>query len=206
MFDPVHLGHLQTARTVLDFLALDAMRLLPCGNPVHRGSLKATVEQRLAMLALGLAEDSRITVDVRECSSPEPSFAIHSLEAIKQENPASRLFYIMGQDTFNALDTWKRWRDMLELVHVVVAARPGYQPDLSPALATEMQAREVQDVASMKRHASGRILVTRLELLDISSSMVRKKILHRENIKELVPLEVAAYIQANGLYTTEVNP
>jgi len=205
MFDPVHIGHLQTARNLLDYLELDTIRLLPCGNPVHRDSLKASARHRLAMLDLALSDDSRIVTDDRECSSPEPSFAIDSLEAIRHESPSCRMFYIMGQDTFNALDSWKRWQDILALVHVVVAARPGYQPQLSAALAAELVAREVKDVPSLKQYNGGKILITRQELLDISSSMVREKILNRESIKALVPLEVAAYIQANGLYTTEVN-
>lgn len=206
MFDPVHYGHLQTARNILQHLDLDEVRLLPCGSPVHREAVMASAEQRLAMLELALDADPRLRIDDRECRSQAPSYTYNTLAAIREEQPDSRLYYIMGQDAFNAFDTWYRWREILELSHVVVAARPGYEPDLAPEVDREYGLRMTDSVAALKRRPQGAILVTRFALLDISSSLVRERIGSRQPIDDLLPSSVAAYIRANGLYTTEVTP
>ena len=203
MFDPVHYGHLQAARNALLTLGLDKVCLLPCGTPVHRDTLVAPAHHRLAMLDLALADEALICVDDRECRSAEPSYTINSLRGIREENPQCRLFYIMGQDAFNSLPGWREWRQILDLVHVVVVARPGYRVDFSADLAQEFDRRSVASASELKQDVSGRILLARHELLDISSSAIREKIARRESVDELLPPAVTAYIQANGLYSTE---
>ena len=53
-FDPVHLGHLKTATSIKNELAIKRLFLLPCYEPVHKGSLKYSTDQRLKMLSLQL--------------------------------------------------------------------------------------------------------------------------------------------------------
>ena len=36
-FDPIHYGHLRTAFEMLQALAFEQVRLVPCGDPPHRG-------------------------------------------------------------------------------------------------------------------------------------------------------------------------
>ena len=38
-FDPVHLGHLQTATSIKNELSIDRLFMLPCFEPVHKLSL-----------------------------------------------------------------------------------------------------------------------------------------------------------------------
>ncbi len=203
MFDPVHQGHLKIALTSLENLQLDAIRLLPCGNPVHRGGVFASAQHRLAMLRLAVESYPDIGIDDRELNSNEPSFTLTSLQKIKQEQPDARLFFIMGQDAFNNFHTWHRWHDIFLLTHIIVAARPGYQLNPVKELESELKKRIVPSVEKLKQTENGKILVTEYDLLDISSSMVRQAIFSQKSVAELVPEKVAHYIDTHKLYARE---
>ncbi|MDR2111224.1 MAG: adenylyltransferase/cytidyltransferase family protein, partial [Spirochaetaceae bacterium] len=63
-FNPVHLGHLFLAETVLLSLAYDRIILVPAfRSPFKPGEEGASVRDRLDMLAASIPGDSRLTID-----------------------------------------------------------------------------------------------------------------------------------------------
>ncbi|MDG2175563.1 MAG: nicotinate-nucleotide adenylyltransferase [Gammaproteobacteria bacterium] len=203
MFDPLHNGHLTIASTSLELLQLDALHFLPCGNPVHKNEDFASSAHRLAMLELGVKDIDSIQIDARECQSGAPSYTQNSLKSIRSESPGSRLFFILGQDAFNSLATWNRWEEIFLLAHIVIAGRPDSEIDLPPKLLSEFNNRLVNSVEEMKQYEHGKIFTANFPMIDISSTMVRKRINGGSDFQELVPSLVAQYIHTHNLYITE---
>lgn len=203
MFDPVHNGHLNIALTSLELLQLDALHFLPCGNPVHKNEGFASSTHRLAMLELGVKDIDSIQIDARECQTDAPSYTQNSLKSIRSESPGSRLFFILGQDAFNSLTTWHRWEEIFLLAHIIIAARPDSKIDLPPKLLSEFNNRRVNSVEEMKQYDHGKILMADFPMIDISSTMVRERIVGGGDFHELVPSLVAQYILTHNLYITE---
>jgi len=129
MFDPVHLAHIQVASRVRDELGLDAVLVVPCGNPVHRGGATASNEQRITMLSLAIASHPWLQLDTRECLSPRPSFTFDTLESLREEEGDTSWHLVMGGDAFLSLPSWKNWQQLFALAHIVVITRPGYAVD-----------------------------------------------------------------------------
>jgi len=204
MFDPVHFGHLNIALSSLEKLKLDEVHLLPCGQPVHKNALFTSSKHRLAMLQIVANENPFLSIDERECRSAEPSYTLKSLQAIRHENPDARLYYILGQDAFNTLDTWYCWQEIFSLVHLVVAGRPGYEFNFVPTLQKEFEERKVDSLEMLKQFNEGKIFITDFELLDISSSLIREKIQHEKSLSGLLPESIIHYIKTQKLYTREV--
>lgn len=203
MFDPVHNGHVLLAQGARKHCKLDAVKLVPCGVPVHRGQAVATAEQRVAMLALARSGHDWLQIDTRECTSTAPSYTVHTASALRTEQPAAALFLLLGLDAFLALDTWYRWQELFVLVHLVVAVRPGYKFEpgkLAPAFRQEVAARMTDQAEAAAQHAAGRILLAALDLPDISSTQVRRLAQAGEDISALVPSLVSNFIAANDLY------
>ena len=64
-FDPVHAGHLAIARAAHEALGVP-VHLMPAADPPHRPPPGASAAQRVAMLALALATEPGLGLDLRE--------------------------------------------------------------------------------------------------------------------------------------------
>lgn len=196
-FDPIHFGHLALARSLRDTFFLPQVRLIPTGLPPHRDAPPVSPQQRFELVQLALTNESRLVADDREVLRPGYCYTIDTLVEIQQENPQALLVWLIGGDSFLHLQTWRRWRELLEAGHMVVAARPGFDFDALPAdLAEEFTVRAV--LASPRTVEKGRISVLPTPLLPFSSTEIRAKIAKGEDVAALTP--VAEYLKRAGFY------
>lgn len=200
MFDPVHEGHLRAGREALSALGLDEVRLMPCARPVHRDSASASDGDRLAMLALAVSDSPGLIVDDRECRREGPSWTVTSLESLKQEFPRSRLYLLMGTDTFATLQTWHRWQELFALAHVVIIGRPGQTALPGQVLAAELARRSVTDPGSLKSCESGLVYSSLSSHTELSSTTVRSELAAGRKAEKLLPRAVLEYISTHHLY------
>lgn len=204
MFDPVHKGHILLAGRARDYCRLDVLKLVPTGTPVHRDVSVASAEQRIAMLELASADAGWLEVDPRECERAAPSYTHDTASALRAENPDAALFLVLGLDAFLAFDTWHRWQELLGLVHLLVAVRPGYRYEscrLDRGFRDLVNDRRSTTADAAAQRTAGRIVMVELDLPDISSTQVRRKVRKGEDISGLVPPLVADYIAASKLYS-----
>lgn len=198
-FDPVHNGHLQTAREAAAQLGVDKVRLLPSRQPPHRASPGRLPEQRLAMLKLAVAGDSRLTIDDRELHRAGPSFTVDTLESLRKEVGCNvSVSMMLGLDAFALLPSWYRWQDVLRLVNVVVLARPGAE-DLSGEL-VDLIAERHQPPSALRDIPSGALTRVQTTQLPISSTLIRADLQAGLNVYGSLPTAVIAYIREHHLY------
>jgi nicotinate-nucleotide adenylyltransferase len=205
-FDPIHCGHLELAREVRAALNLDAVRLIPAGDPPHRAAPVAPAIHRLAMVELAIADHPGLEVDTREIQRRGRSYSVETLEELRSEEPARVLALIVGTDTFLGFPTWHRWRELFDLAHVVVVARPGVPLDeaMPPLLAAEWRNRFRDDVSALSTATAGAIVVQPITAHAISASAIREELMRGAEgiaaVRGLLPATVLAYIDRNQLY------
>ena len=198
-FDPVHNGHLQTAREAAAQLGVDKVRLLPSRQPPHRASPGRLPEQRLAMLKLAVAGDARLTIDDRELHRAGPSFTVDTLESLRKEVGCNvSVSMMLGLDAFALLPSWYRRQDVLRLVNVVVLARPGAE-DLSGEL-VDLIAERHQPPSALKDIPSGALTRVQTTQLPISSTLIRTDLEAGLSVHGSLPTAVIAYIREHHLY------
>ena len=211
-FDPVHYGHLELARELRAALPFSAVRLVPAGAPPHRAAPVASATDRLAMLRLAVAEYPDLEVDAREIERPGPSYTVPTLEALRKEDARRPLALIVGADAFLGLPAWHRWRELFDLAHLVVVARPGVEFDLerAPALLPDWERRFVRDPDALVAAPAGAILVQPVTAHDISATALRGQLargaLGLDEVRGLLPPAVLAYIERNQLYRSPPCP
>ncbi|HEY2818672.1 MAG TPA: nicotinate-nicotinamide nucleotide adenylyltransferase, partial [Casimicrobiaceae bacterium] len=98
-FDPVHYGHLRLADDMQNALALPEVRLVPAGDPPHRGEPHASAVDRLAMLDLACQEFPALIIDAREIRRTGKSYTVLTLEELRAEQPLRPLLWIIGADS-----------------------------------------------------------------------------------------------------------
>jgi nicotinate-nucleotide adenylyltransferase len=202
-FDPVHDGHLAVARAAADTFGVP-VTLAPAADPPHRGVTGADAEERAHMLDLAVAGDDRLRVDRRELQRPGPSWTVDTLRELRAVlDPAAPLALLMGADSFRSLPTWREWRRLPELAHMVVAARhAGGDLDKLPADLVDAVAGRWSDApADLSTSPAGRVYALRQPLRAESATALRQAIAGGEaDWRREVPATVAAWIDARGLY------
>ncbi len=184
-FDPIHFGHLIIAESALVNLNLDLIYFVPAFRHAIKPHFKISKSDiRFKLLKLAVEDYPDFKISKIELERDEISYTIDTLKLFKvYENlPEIDLFYIIGLDNLSELHLWKDPEQIMELSTLVALNRPNVnQQDL------------------FKKYA-GKIIHANTPLIEISSTMIRKRIRESEPWKSLVPVKVYDYIEKNKLY------
>jgi nicotinate-nucleotide adenylyltransferase len=202
-FDPLHYGHLRTAFELWQVLRLAEVRFMPTGSPPHREEPLAPAQLRLDMVRAAVADQPAFLVDDREVRRAGVSYSVDTLTELRAENPKRSLCLILGMDAFLGLPNWHRWRDLLDLAHVVVAHRPGWRAPTMGPLGEVMVDRGTGSVRDLHEQLGGRIYVHAVTQLEISSTDLRQLIAAGRDPRYIVPEEVRRIIRETKCYAAE---
>ncbi len=179
-FDPVHIGHMAIAQKALEKCRLDKVIFVPSALPPHKKMPRlASAWDRYRMVALAVQGNPRFEVSDYEVQKGGKSYSIDTVCHFRARYPAeTKLFFIIGEDNVDTLETWKEIDRIIEIVTFIVVNRPGF------------------------RHHQKKIKFQSVMLpgMDISSSYLRRAIAQGKTIKYLVPDKVLEYIEQNQLY------
>ncbi|MEO7274909.1 MAG: nicotinate-nucleotide adenylyltransferase [Vicinamibacterales bacterium] len=201
--DPVHVGHLETARAARAALGLDRILLLPSRVPPHRAVQPAASPfHRFAMTALAVNGVDGLEASDAELTAPGTSYTADTLERFHASGlAASQIFFILGADAFAEIETWNRYPQVIDLANFVVVSRPGYDTaqltDRLPALSSRFTShREAVAIAS----AHTRIYLVSAATPDVSSTDIRRRLRASAPVAGLVSDAVDRHIRQHALY------
>jgi nicotinate-nucleotide adenylyltransferase len=192
-FDPIHVGHLAIAEEARDALALERILFVPAGQPPHKpvGTVSAAPD-RVAMVALAIADNEAFALSRIEVDRAGPSFTVDTLEAIyAAEVEAGRtpdLTLILSAETLLELPSWHEPERISASARLAVVPREGYA---------------APEPAWLSGHVSG--LEDRVDFLEgprlgLSSTALRARVGAGRSIRYLVSPDVADYIREHRLY------
>jgi nicotinate-nucleotide adenylyltransferase len=186
-FDPVHNAHVALARTALEQLRLDELRWIPVGQPWQKARRLASAADREAMVRLAIVGEPRFVLDRSELRRGGVSYTLDTVRELVAASPEDERVLILGQDQYASLHTWRDWRELLGLVTLAIANRPGAVLTVNPQIA---------------RMAHQTVL---LPMMEVSSTEVGRRVAAGESIADLMPEAVAGYIEQRRLYVTGAN-
>jgi nicotinate-nucleotide adenylyltransferase len=187
-FNPPHLAHLVCAQEAFVRLDLDRVIWIPVFEPPHKDmEADPGVEHRIELCRRASDGDPRFEVSRIEADVPERSYTVDTLRRLHDSRPDDELTFIVGGDMAHALPTWHDPEAVLSLATLGVAEREGVG-----------RADIVERLAGLA--GAERIRFFDMPRLDISSSMIRRRIASGRPVRYLVPDAVAQYIAAEGLY------
>ena len=198
-FDPVHNGHTKIIQNLLELIPFDEIKVIPNGQPPHRTSVCSN-NDRLEMVNLAFKGINQISVDEREIHREGPSYAIHTAREILEEYHQDNIIWIMGSDAFSEIDTWFEWEDFLNIINILVMARPGSEIDSTSMAGTLILERQISNIDDLS-YGAGKILIVDIDPINISSTQVRSNLAAGETVNELILEDVSDYIDSGKLYT-----
>ena len=199
-FDPVHKGHIGLARRLAAAAGLSEVRFVIAAAPPHRSALVAPAPLRLRMLGAAIDGIPGFSVEECELDSSASGYTVDTLATLRRAHPGRALCWMMGFDSFQTLPTWRRWKSIFDLVHVLVGARAGHCEELPPVLNEEIQARAAADRRELQGSACGRIMLCPEPVAEVSSSGLRRAVRSGDLPRELIPAGVARIISESGAY------
>ena len=178
-FDPVHRGHLFIAEQAVEACSLDRVIFVPCWESPHKtGKQISDSDDRVAMLEIATEGVGWAEVSEWEVSREEASYSWKTAEHFSGELGAdAELFWIVGTDQWEVIETWAKPEVLARLVTFVVFPRGG--------------------VAEPKE---GFRMVPVDASFDASSTEVRRRVRAGESCGELVLPGVEEFIEERGLY------
>jgi nicotinate-nucleotide adenylyltransferase len=189
-FDPPHHGHIAIATAAADVFDLDKVFFAPVGRqPLKPEGVPASFADRLAMVELACGVDPRF--DVSDLDAPKsdgsPNYTVQTLATLQEAMPDTRLFNLVGADSFLDLRRWHEPERLLDLAEWIVVSRPGFPlANLSTLGLTPRQ--------------RGRVHLLQTVHEEVAATDLRERLETGDQCVDVLDPAVSAYIQSHHLY------
>ena len=192
-FDPIHMGHLIVAETIMDEFHLDKVVFIPAAVPPHKLDRQISpAKHRYMMTMLATCSNPRFQVSDMEMHRQGPSYSRDTLaQLLKEHGRDTEFYFIVGADSVENLHTWNRIDELLTMCHFIGASRPGCMPDM-------------EKIAQRFGSLAEKIHCLETPELEISSTEIRHRVGQKRTIRYIVPETVEQYIYKEKLYSDMV--
>lgn len=184
-FDPIHIGHLNIASAARIQLGLNQVVFLPSGIPPHKASINITDNQiRKEMILAGIAPYEFMRCSDFDLNRKTPSYTYEMLRHFYQSRSEHKdqLYFLMGQDSLENLPTWRHAELLTNYATLVIYPRFNHEFRFPEFL-------NQQDIVVLKS-----------QIIQISSTIIRKRVKAGESLADFVPAVVEKLIHRYALY------
>lgn len=204
-FDPVHAGHLEVARGVLQLFEIEKVLFIPAQMAPHKIGRPVTEPiHRYAMLALATQDDPRLAISTYELDALDRRYTVETVDHFQRVlGDSTELFFIMGADSWSEITSWREWERLLTMTNHIVVTRPGYEPVTTNVGKISERIVDVRGAPfSMSAESAKKIFLTDVVMKDVSATNIRRLASEGriEELTGLVPGPVLEYIKKYEIY------
>lgn len=189
-FNPIHNGHLYLAKEARKQYNLNQVLFIPSGTPYMKDQREVLPSEfRVMMTKLAIQDEPYFSLSTIEIEKEGNTYTYETLEALKGMYPETELYFILGADSLFAMEDWRQPERIFASCKILAAIRD----DISLSEIEEQSRYLVQKFGAD-------ILALKTNMVDISSSMIRKHLSEGTSVKGLIPDTVYDYILNHNLY------
>ena len=184
-FDPLHNAHIELAHWVVRTLRLKQLYFIPSSrHPFKIHSEITPPEIRYKMLSRVFSDSDVFSVSRIEIEKSDISYTIDTIKTFRDspEFHNTHLNLIIGEDNLKEFHLWKNPEEIFQLAQVIVLHRPG------------------EDVYNIDSRFLRKMILLNSPEINISSTMIRKRIQNGKSVEHLIPEQVWTIIQECQLY------
>lgn len=189
-FDPPHIGHLAMAECVREALELSEIWFIPTGKIPHKDSAHAaSPADRFNMVAAAIRENPYFSVKDIEVKRKDYSYTFETLEVLKEKYPDAELTFIVGADSLDYMEQWRKPERIFKCCRIAAVNRQG--------ISMEQLTWKKKMLAEC---FDARIDIVSMPVIGISSTDLRERIKNGKSVSYFVPDNVIEYIKQNSIY------
>lgn len=180
-FNPIHVGHLVIANTMVQQEGVDELWFVVSPqNPLKERATLLADHHRLEMVRRAVDDNYRLKVCDIEMHLPIPSYTVVTLAALREKYAEREFSLIMGSDNLQTFERWRNYEYILENYKIYVYPRPG------------------SERCALKSHPN--VTMAEVPMMDISSSYIRQQIAARRDVRYLLTEPVYEYLTEMHFY------
>ncbi len=180
-FNPIHVGHLIIANTMVQHGEVDEVWLVVSPqNPLKERATLLADHHRLAMVRRAIDDNYRLKACDIEMHLPVPSYTVVTLAALQEKHPTHEFSLIMGSDNLESLHRWRNYEHILAHHRIFVYPRPG------------------SEHCPLASHPS--VTMVDVPMMDISSTYIRQQIQAGRDVRYLLSEPVYQYLTEMHFY------
>ena len=189
-FNPIHLAHLYIAYEAKENLNLDKVIFMVAGNPPHKKeSSVIDSNYRYDMVKMAIKDYSGFEISDYEIKKQGYSYTYETLKYLKGDEGDVEVFFIAGADSLMDIEKWKNTKEVLNNCTFVVFNRGEFNRE------TLKSQKEY-----LENKYQAEIVLLDIMSIDISSTIIRKRIKEEKRVDFFLPNKVLEYINYNNLY------
>src|SRR5215208_2842527 len=113
-FNPIHNGHLIIASFIIQNTSLDQVWfVISPQNPLKKSTALLNEYHRLYLVQVSIENEPALKASDIEFRLPRPSYTINTLTYLTEKFPMHTFSVIMGSDSFQNLQEWKNYKQLL---------------------------------------------------------------------------------------------
>ena len=140
------------------------------------------------MVKRAISDNPRVELSTYEARNNDVVYTHETLNYFKKTYPGDDFYYIMGEDSFMTIDTWKNYNKILN-DKLIVFTRSNTNPN----------SKLVKKVNEIRKDNDQIFLINNLNI-NISATLIRNLVKEGKSIKYLVTDEVLEFIKEHNLY------
>jgi nicotinate-nucleotide adenylyltransferase len=175
-FDPPHRGHVELARRAKDQLGLDRLVVLVSADPGHK-HVETPPDARLRLAQAAFPADEVVLDEFPR-----------TIDMLRAHPDWRDAVFLIGADEFSDFLAWKEPNEILQLVRLAVATRPGFPRE------------RLESVLAQLEHPE-RVLLFEIDPVPVASRDLRARLKAGEDVSSELTPAIAKALAREHLYT-----
>lgn len=193
-FNPVHYGHLLLAEFAREEMQLDEIWFIPTGCSYmkeQKGIVTGMDRIHMVQLAIQGTASKMKCLDL-EVNRGGYTYTYETLEELRASYPEHHFSFIFGADCLFTIDSWKHPEKIFQQCKVIAAVRGNTSVDAM-----------LQKIYELHERYDADITLLRFPNIELSSTLIRKRVALKKSIRFMLPDSVIDYIECKGFYQNE---
>lgn len=182
-FNPIHVGHLIIANTMLQRNLDKIWFVVSPHNPLKEKKSLLSTLHRIYMTNVAIEDNPKFMVSDIETKLEQPSYTVNTLVHLREKYPQNEFILIMGEDNLASLPKWKNVEEILKHHEIYVYTR------------------ELNIIESKNEYYyHPKIKLEETPIINISSTQIRDLIAKGKDVRYMVTEPVYKYLLEMKFY------